>query len=179
MRSCQAERRRAAPTPDDGGEGQPAQARAIREERQDVPKHVASRPAERDPFLWRERLRDRPKRAEACIRTLFSTPVIIFFTHFLPIFPHFSPIFSVWTPGIQRTQPEVQGKTGKNREKSGKMGVIKGLGAPGPGCEGSPLRSHRATRARGTKISSRKAGCFRQTMCVPVDPWLAPFLHTF
>ena len=53
--------------------------------------------------------------AEACIRTLFSTPVIIFFTHFLPIFPHFSPIFSVWTPGIQRTQPEVQGKTGKNR----------------------------------------------------------------
>eukprot|EP01045_Picozoa_sp_COSAG04_P021075 COSAG04_NODE_2230_length_4482_cov_9.802875_2_plen_412_part_00 len=54
-----------------------------------------------------------------------------FFTHFLPIFPHFSPIFSVWTPGIQRTQPEVQGKTGKNREKSGEMGVIKGFGAPG------------------------------------------------
>ena len=72
-----------------------------------------------------------PKRAEACIRTLFSTPVIPFFTHLLPIFPHFSPIFSVWTPGIQRTQPEVQKKTGKNREKSGKMGVIKGSGAPG------------------------------------------------
>eukprot|EP01045_Picozoa_sp_COSAG04_P032338 COSAG04_NODE_6303_length_1361_cov_1.839937_1_plen_182_part_10 len=46
--------------------------------------------------------------AEACIRTVFSTPVTSFLTHFLPIFPHFSPIFSVWTPGIQRTQPEVQ-----------------------------------------------------------------------
>eukprot|EP01045_Picozoa_sp_COSAG04_P001272 COSAG04_NODE_41_length_32679_cov_14.847238_23_plen_681_part_00 len=77
-----------------------------------------------------------PRCAEACIRTLFSTPVIIFLTHFLPIFPHFSPIFSVWTPGIRGTWLEVPGKTGKNREKSGKMGVIKGLGALGSGVFG-------------------------------------------
>ena len=62
------------------------------------------------------------KRAEACIRTLFSTPVIIFFTHFLPIFPHFSPIFSVWPPGIQEARPEVPGKTGKIEKNRGKWG---------------------------------------------------------
>ena len=67
------------------------------------------------------------------------TRVIPSFTHFLPIFPRLSPIFSVWTREIQGTRPEAQGKTGKIREKSAKIGVIKSLGAPGWTAEGNKI----------------------------------------